>query len=222
MDYQEHLIFINLMIDFLEKLEVFNIFKQMFNKILGMKFKSELKINLELGLEKAILFDTIYYYFSLRLLYTKFCLNSRNKNVAYNTLLTLQDHMKYFRTDNTYKNSNSKTYQMDEKGFEKFKIFLYNELYVKKRNKDDAISHQALKTLEKNPDAYINDKLFNFLVLLRVTIMKYYLKLEMYLIINIEKKMFLFRLSLKLAPSSRIIKARKLSFRSFISICLFV
>lgn len=167
------------MIILIERFDVLSLYKKIFTKVLTMKYSRELSLKISLWLEKAIFVDTIFYYFSLRLLYTKFCLESCHNYVAYSSLSSIQDHLNFIKTDITNRSLITMNLEINEKTFEILKNSVYRILYITKNIDELSTEVPNIKFIEKSPDDLLNDKYFNFLTYFKATIMKYYTKLDM-------------------------------------------
>lgn len=193
-DLQMNLISLNYMIDFLERFDLI-IYKNIFNDLIK-SFQTEDLDKAILWLDKSIMLDTISYYYSIRLLYSKFCIETDNIHVGYNNLNYLLNFMKFIKPDYLFKSSMSSTTKIEDNSFKNTKksifMFLYDSTYDRKNS--DIISN-FIKN-QKHYDRYINNNYFKYLTLFKSTIIKFYLKLEMYhYFLNLVKMRILWNIS---------------------------
>ena len=111
-DLQMNLISLNYMIDFLERFDLI-IYKNIFNDLIKT-FQTENLDKAILWLDKSIMLDTISYYYSIRLLYSKFCIETDNIHVGYNNLNYLLNFMKFIKPDYLFKSSMSSTTKIED------------------------------------------------------------------------------------------------------------
>ena len=179
-DYQIHLIFISFMIEILEKFDILFFYSNFFLKILNIN-KLEGKEKLTLHLDKAIFIDTCFYYFSLKILYIKFCFESNYSHVASRNLSTLREQMAYLKPDNLNRQLkailNIKMSVMDVEKITPYymKHDINKILCLSKIGNFNEENNKNGKNLESN----VYDKFFIFLNYLKSTIAKYFAKLEM-------------------------------------------
>jgi hypothetical protein len=193
-DFQEHLIFLHLITDLLDKFGVCEFYKNML-KLLDLWPSGDQREKVKLHVYKIILIEISFNYVNLKMLYTKFCFDCGYIRIAGHSLDHLRELLAWLKKDSKLISGNEKgkiviltgekvTLKVDksilrENPFIEFleKNNYLDKLFISQSNTTNMSNTTNL--FDKEIELKISDKFFINYIHTKSTLMKFYMKLNL-------------------------------------------